>query len=195
METSKVLTRLGGICAVIAFFFPWLAFPQADPDFSGFYSYTPFRLMGDPTILPNQPQAAALLLLLVPIGALILIFTPLNKAAITRAARMKQAPITRAALRRLVLGNALILLPVLSFYMLAFGPRSYPSAPDIGFWGTILALLLTLSGLAIALYVSRASTARATPPPVPEAQNEQRATVLSIPSTAQPAQDTLSQEG
>src|SRR5689334_22602769 len=159
METSKVLTRLGGICGVIAFFFPWLAFPQADPDFPGFYSYTPFRLMGDATIVPNQPQAAWLLLVLVPIDALILIFAPLHKTAITRAARLKEAPITRAALRALVLGNALVLIPVISFYMMAFGPRSTPSAPDIGFWMTVFALLLTLAGLAQALYVSRASIA------------------------------------
>src|SRR5579885_1169028 len=121
METSKVLTRLGGVCAVIAFFFPWLAFPQADPDFPGLYSYTPFRLMGDPTILPNQSPAAGLLLLLVPIGALILIFTPLNKTAGARVARIKQAPITRGAQIALVLGNAMMALPVLGFYMLAFG--------------------------------------------------------------------------
>ncbi|HEU5199379.1 MAG TPA: hypothetical protein VFU32_07065 [Ktedonobacterales bacterium] len=194
MKTSKILTRLGGICAVIAFFFPWLAFPQADPDFPGFYSYTPFRLMGDATIVPNQPQAAWLLLLLVPIGALILIFAPLHKTAITRAARLKEAPITRAALMALLLGNALMALPVLSFYMLAFGPRSTPSAPDIGFWATLFALLLTLTGLAITLHISRASMASRMLSPVPEAQNGQRAAVLSIPSNAQPVQDRASQD-
>jgi hypothetical protein len=183
METSKVLTRLGGICAVFFFFFPWLAFPQADPEFPGFYSYTPFRLMGDPTILPNQSPATALLLLLAPIGALILIFTPL-----------RQAPITRGARLALVLGNAMMAIPVLSFYMMAFGQRSYPSAPDIGFWATAFAMLLTLAGLARALYVSRARTARRAPPLVPEAQNEQRDTTASIPSNAQPAQDTVSQD-
>jgi hypothetical protein len=184
METSKVLTRLGGICAVIAFFFPWLAFPQADPEFPGFYSYTPFRLMGDPTILPNQPQAPLLLLLLAPIGALILIFTPL-----------RQAPITKGARLALVLGNAMMVIPVLSFFIIAFGPRSYPSAPDMGFWMTIFALLLTLSGLARALYISRESIARSAQPLLEAVQNEPRDAVLSVPSNAQPAQDTISQNG
>ncbi len=195
METSKVLTRLGGVCAVIAFFFPWLAFPQADPDFPGLYSYTPFRLMGDAIILPNQSPAAALLLLLVPIGALILIFTPLNNTAGARAARMKQAPITRGAQIALVLGNAMMALPVLGFYMMAFGQRSYPSAPDIGFWATVFALLLTLGGLARALYISRVSIAHSLPPSLPEAQKEQRAAVLSAPGSMPPAQDTSSQDG
>jgi hypothetical protein len=183
METSKVLTRLGGICAVIAFFFPWLAFPQADPDIPGFYSYTPFRLMGDATILPNQSPAAALLLLLAPLGALILIFTPLRQESLTKGERLA-----------LVLGNALMALPVLGFYMMAFGQRSYPSAPDIGFWATVFALLLTLAGLIRALYISRASIAYSILPSLPEAQNEQRAAVLSIPSNAGPVQDTVSQD-
>ena len=182
MRTSKTLTRLGGIFALIAFFFPWLAFPQADLYFPGFYSYTPFRLMGDAGIVPNQ-LLAALPLLLIPIGALVLIFTPL-----------KQEPITRGARLALALGNALILLPTLSFFMLAFGQRSYPSAPDIGFWATTFALLLTFSGLVRTLYGSRENTSRFTVLPARETQHDQQEPALSIPSSAQPAQDMLSQD-
>lgn len=179
----RILTRLGGICAVLAVFFPWLAFPQADPDFPGFYSYTPFRLMGDSGILPNQ-ALAAVPLLLVPIGALMLTFMPLREERITRNTRLA-----------LVTGNALVLLPVLNFYMLAFGQRNYPSAPDFGFWATVFALLLTLSGLARALYVSRQHSALSTPLPAKATQNEQSAAVLSMTSSVQPAQDTVSQDG
>lgn len=179
----RILTRLGGICAVLAFFFPWLALPQADPEFPGFYSYTPFRLMGDPTGLPIQPPAA-LMLLLVPLGALVLIFTPLIHEPITRGSRLA-----------LVIGNALMLIPFTGFYMLAFGQRSYPSAPDIGFWATAFALLLTLSGLVWALYVSREQNARAAPRPLPRTPQEQRDAVLSAPASAQPAQNTVSQDG
>lgn len=186
----RILTRLGGICAVLAFFFPWLAFPQADPDFPGFYSYTPFRLMGDPGILPNQ-ALAAVPLLLVPVGALVLIFMPLKEERITRNKRLA---LSRGAQLALVIGNALLLLPVLSFYMLAFGQRNYPSAPDIGFWTICVALLLTLSGLVRALYVSREQSALSTPLPAKETRNEQHAAVLSMPSSAQPAQEMVSQD-
>lgn len=179
----RILTRLGGICAVLAVFFPWLAFPQADPDFPGFYSYTPFRLMGDSGILPNQ-ALAAVPLLLVPIGALMLTFMPLREERITRNTRLA-----------LVTGNALVLLPTLNFYMLAFGQRNYPSAPDFGFWATVFALLLTLSGLARALYVSRQHSALSTPLPAKATQNEQRAAVFSATSNAQPAQEMVSQDG
>ena len=179
----RILTRLGGICAVLAVFFPWLAFPQADPDFPGFYSYTPFRLMGDSDILPNQ-ALAAVPLLLVPIGALMLTFMPLREERITRNTRLA-----------LVTGNALVLLPVLNFYMLAFGQRNYPSAPDFGFWATVFALLLTLSGLARALYVSRQHSALSTPLPAKATQNEQRAAVFSATPNAQPAQEMVSQDG
>ncbi len=86
-------------------------------------------------------------------------------------------------------------LPVLGFYMMAFGQRSYPSAPDIGFWATVFALLLTLGGLARALYISRVSIAHSLPPSLPEAQKEQRAAVLSAPGSMPPAQDTSSQDG
>lgn len=187
----RILTRLGGICAVLAFFFPWLAFPQADPDFPGFYSYTPFRLMGNPGILPNQTLAAAPLLL-VPIGALMLTFMPLREERITRNTRLA---LSRGARVALVIGNALVLLPVLNFYMLAFGQRNYPSAPDFGFWATVFALLLTLSGLARALYVSRQQSALSTPLPAKGSQNEQSAAVLSMTSSVQPAQEMVSQDG
>lgn len=145
MRTGKMgntLMMLGGIGALVAFFMPWLSIPFIGEDFS--YSYTPFQIMADPTVLPSQ-QLIALLLLLEPIGALMPII----------GVRMDEQK-RKGALRLILAGNVLEAVAIISFLVIAIGQESFPSSPSIGFWTAAVALLLSLVGWVRGLRAHRA---------------------------------------